>query len=174
MVKLKRMVALYNMIPNLAWSILNLTPISIFCYSFMNLKLFYCFLGVSILPVFLPKSFFDNIKIAKTVAFYKRAGVVYINRFTQNGDVINALIRKRFPQYKVVSGTRRSITKVVQQTYMFEKFHFVMFLLFILIAIYAIIYHYLWWAVIITANNIVYNVYPCLLQQYIRTRLRAF
>jgi hypothetical protein len=79
------------------------------------------------LSIFLPKTFFNSIQLGKTPAFYKKTGVTFINMFTQNGDVINGLIRKKFPQYKVVSTGRQSINKVLQQTYMFEKFHFACF-----------------------------------------------
>ena len=170
--RIKRLVALYNILPNTIWSVLNLLPISIFCYSLINLQLFYTFLIISLLSIFLPQSCFNRIQLEKTPSFYKKTGVTFINRFTQNGDVINGLIRKKFPQYKVVSTGRQSINKVLQQTYMFEKFHFAMFLSFILITIYAVKYDYLWWAFILSVNNIIYNVYPCILQQYIRVRLQ--
>jgi len=170
--RIKRLVALYNILPNTIWSVLNLLPISVFCYSLINIKLFYSFLTISLLSIFLPKTFFNSIQLGKTPAYYKKTGVTFINRFTQNGDVINGLIRKKFPQYKVVSTGRQSVNKVLQQTYMFEKFHFAMFLFFILVNIYAVKYDYLWWAFILSVNNLIYNVYPCLLQQYIRFRLQ--
>ena len=43
--KVKRKLALYNMFPNLIWSILNLTPISIYCFRFLDNKTFYIFLS---------------------------------------------------------------------------------------------------------------------------------
>ncbi|CAA9526485.1 MAG: hypothetical protein AVDCRST_MAG96-3251 [uncultured Segetibacter sp.] len=128
---------------------------------------------ISLSSIFLPKTFFNNIQLGKTTSFYKRTGVTFINRFTQNGDLINGLIRKKFPNYKVVSIGRHSINKVLQQTYMLEKFHFAMFLFFILITIYAVKRNHLSWAFIISLNNLVYNIYPCLLQQYIRARLQS-
>lgn len=170
--RIKKLVALYNILPNVFWSVLNLLPISIFCYSLINIRLLYTFLIISLLSIFLPKSFFDSIQLGKTPSFYKKTGVTFINRFTQNGDVINGLIRKKFPHYKVVSVGRQSINKVLQQTYMFEKFHFAMFLFFILVTIWAVKYDHLGWAFILSVNNLIYNVYPCILQQYIRVRLQ--
>ena len=133
--KIKKMVAWYNMIPNLFWSLPNLIPISIFCYSLMNSKLFYTFLTASLLTILLPKSFFNSIQLGKTGSVYKKIGVNFVNKFTQNGDIINGLIRKKFPQYKVLSNRNLSINKLLQQTYMFEKFHFMMFSFFILTTI---------------------------------------
>lgn len=170
--RIKKLVALYNVFPNVIWSVLNLLPISIFCYSLINIRLFYAFLIISLFSIFRPKSFFNLIQLGKTPSFYKRTGVTFINRFTQNGDVINGLIRKKFPQYKVVSAGRQSINKVLQQTYMFEKFHFTVFLFFILVTVYALKHDYFWWAFILSVNNLIYNVYRCILQQYIRARLQ--
>ena len=167
------MVALYNMIANLFWSVLNLLPISVFCYNLMNLKLFYVFLGISLLTIFLPKSFFDNIQLGTSTPIYKKIGVNLINKFTQNGSIINTLIRKKNPQYKVVSYRPLSVKKLLNQTYVFEKFHFLMFLFFTLTTVYALMKNYLIWALIISVTNLVYNVYPGFLQQYIRVKLTS-
>jgi len=67
---------------------------------------------------------------------------------------------------------RSSINKLLQQTYMFEKFHFIMFVFFSLITLYAMVNKHFWWAVIISITNLFYNIYPNLLQQYIRLKLR--
>jgi hypothetical protein len=46
-----------------------------------------------------------------------------------------------------------------------------MFVFFILITVYALIKNHFLWAMIISASNLVYNVYPNLLQQYVRLKL---
>lgn len=97
----------------------------------------------------------------------------FINKFTQNGELINRLVRKKFPQYKVLLGDQRSIRKLLAQTYMLEKFHCMMFLLFTLVMIYALMKNYLWWAFFILTTNVVFNIYPVFLQQYIRVKLKA-
>jgi hypothetical protein len=172
--KIKNLAATYNMIANLFWSALNVIPISIFCYRHMSLKLFFIFLIISFIPLFLPNSFFNIIQLAKTSSVYKKIGIGVINKFAQNGEFINRLIRKRFPGYKTVLPGKRSVNKLLAQTYMLEKFHSMMFLLFTLIMVYAFVKNYLWWAIIILITNIIYNVYPNFLQQYIRIKLRAF
>ena len=170
---IKKMVALYNMLPNLFWSALSLTPVSVFCYNVMPVKRFCIFLTISLLAILLPKSFFNSIQIGKTPVVYKNIGVNFINRFTQNGVIINRLIRRKFPQYKVMSGRRASIDRLIKQTYIFEKFHFIMFLFFSLTAIYALLERYVVWAFIVSLTNLVYNVYPAFLQQYIRVKLTS-
>ncbi|MGV3586039.1 MAG: hypothetical protein ACO1OF_03465 [Adhaeribacter sp.] len=172
-VKMQYTVAWYNAIPNVLWSVLNLLPVSVFCYRFLPLKLLLVFLGISFLTVLLPKGFFYNIQLSQTTAVYKKIGVGFINKFTQNGAIINKLIRKRYPAYKVVSGSKRSVAKVLGQTFMFEKFHFLLFVFFSFIMVYALVKGYLGWALVLFITNILYNIYPCLLQQYIRVRLSS-
>jgi hypothetical protein len=173
-IKIRNLVNTYNMIVNLFWSVINLVPISIFCYIYLSLKLFLIFLITSFLSVFLPKAFFDSIQLGKTSSFYKSIGIKFINQFAQNGEIINKLVKRRYPNYKMVSGNRRSIRKLISQTYVFEKFHFMMFLFFMFVTVYAIIAHYWWWALVIFLTNVIYNVYPNFLQQYIRVRLKAY
>jgi hypothetical protein len=127
---------------------------------------------LSVIPGFFPNSFYDRIQVGKTTRVYKSLGVGFINKLAQNGTIINQLVRKKFPGYKMIVHQRSSINKLLQQTYMFEKFHFIMFVFFILITSYALAKNHFWWAVIISVANLLYNVYPNLLQQFIRLKLR--
>ena len=166
--------ALYNMIPNLIWSIINLTPVTIFCFTIVNPKTVYIFIVISLIPVFLRNSFIDKLQIGKTTAIYKKLGVPMINKLAQNGEIINALMKRKFPDHKVVRNREKSISGLISQTYLFEKFHLMFFLFFSLIIIYAIVNGNLSWAFIILLTNIGYNIYPNLLQQYIRLKLKLF
>jgi hypothetical protein len=172
--KVKRTLAWYNMIPNLIWSILNLTPISIYCFTFFDYNTTCLFLALSLIPVFLKKSFLDRIQIGKTIKIYKKLGAPLINKVTQNGVIINSLVKRKFPDHKVVTYKKSSIAGLINQTYLFEKFHLVFFLFFSLTMIYAVLKEHLTWACIILLTNVVYNIYPNLLQQYIRLKLILF
>jgi len=172
--KVKKILVLYNMIPNLIWSILNLLPISIFCFMLLSHKVLYIFLAVSFIPLFLRNSFLDKLQLGKTTWVYKKLGVHVVNRFAQNGVLINRLIKKKFPEYKSVTNKRSSISRLINQTYLFEKFHLLFFVFFNLVIAYAVVKGLLIWACIILLNNIVYNIYPNLLQQYIRLKLKLF
>ena len=171
---LKQTVAFYNTVPNIFWSILNFIPVFTFCYRFVDLKLLLVLLSISFLTVLLPNTLFSKIQLSHKIDTYKRLGVHWINQFTQNGDIINRMIRKKFPEYRVVSSRTRSIKKLVGQTYMLEKFHFMLFTFFSLITILAIVNNKPGWALLITITNVIYNVYPCLLQQYIRLKLLRY
>lgn len=156
------------------WSIINLTPISVYCYSHLEIKFFYIFLAVSSIAVFLNNRFLDKIQIGKSVKIYKVLGVPYINRIAQNGVIINNYIKRKYPSHKIVSNKKDSISSLINQTYMFEKFHLILFLFFCFTFIYALAASNYIWAVIILFTNVAYNIYPNLLQQYIRIKLTLF
>ena len=169
--KIKNLLIWYNSIPNLLWSIINLVPISVFCYDLISLPTLFIFLAISLIPTLLPNSVLDRIQIANNPAIYKRLGVHWVNRLTQNGDIINRLIRRKFPTYQGVAKNKTSIDTLIKRTYMFEKFHLLLFVFFSLVMIYAILNGYYLWACVILLTNIIYNIYPNLLQQYIRLKL---
>ena len=170
--KIKRLQSLYNAVPNTIWSLLGFVPVSVFCYKHTEPKFIYIFSAISIIPLFLPNIFFDKIQISKSTALYKKLGILFINRFAQNGAIINGLIKKQFPDFKVVEFKRQSAKKLIQQTYIFEKFHFILFVFFSLVTVYAMVKQYFLWAFVIALTNIIYNIYPNLLQQYIRVKLK--
>jgi hypothetical protein len=171
---MKLVIALLNSIPNVFWSLLNLLPASVFCYRYIDLKLLSLLMTISFLPVLIPDSLLNKMQVSKSRLLYKKIGVEFISRFTQNGSMINKLIKHRYREYKIVNNTRASITRLLQQTYVFEKFHLILLILFMAFISFAMIHGHYWWALIFILNNIIYNVYPCLLQQYIRLRLSAY
>ena len=161
------------MIPNLLWTALFLIPITMFCYRFVPAKVIYILLGASFIPIFFPNSFFDRIQLSRNARWYYRMGVKYINIFAQSGSLINKFLRRKYANFNSVSRARASIKKLYYQTYLFEKFHFSLFLFFTSITIYAGIRNQFSWALILTVSNLLYNIYPNLLQQYIRVKLKS-
>ena len=136
--RIRRLLNWYNMIPNVIWSVLNLVPISIYCYSNVDHKSLYIIIALSVIPGFFPNSFYDKIQISRTTRIYRRLGVGFVNKLAQNGAIINRLMKKKFPGYRTINYEGLSINKLLRQTYMFEKFHFIMFVFFILITLYAL------------------------------------
>ncbi len=162
------------MLVNLFWSLLNLLPASVFCYKYINSKFLIIIGAISLVAAFIPVSILYKIQLFKSRKAYKKIGVEFISRFTQNGALVNAFIKKRYPGYKIVAATKESRNRLLQQTYMFEKFHLILLLFFTALSFHALINSQYWWAVILLTTNIIYNVYPCLLQQYTRLRLSVF
>jgi Glycosyl-4,4'-diaponeurosporenoate acyltransferase len=171
--KIARLAAAYNMIPNLIWSTLFLFPVVVFCFDYSTPKNVLFLAGLSLIPIFFPNSFFDLIQVSKNTTFYKRIGVKHINKLAQNGDFLIRFMKNKYPGFKTISVNKSSIKKQFNQTYFFEKFHFSMFIFFTAITIYALVRAQLIWAVVILICNLFYNIYPNLLQQYMRLRLAS-
>jgi hypothetical protein len=169
--RMKRWATYCNQIPNVFWSVLSFTPLGYFWYMAADLQWLFVLLAASFLGGFLPNAFFDAVQLGNTTLIYERIGIRFVKRYTQDGDVINRLIRRKFPRYKVFDDGR-SIQKHLAKAYAIERIHFVMFLFFLLTSVYALARGYVWLAIIITANNLVFNLYPNFLQQYNRIRLR--
>lgn len=172
--KVQRRIEGLNMIVNLLWSFVFLFPLVVFCYSKIEKNWFLVSLLISLLAVFLPASFFSAQQLSKSRLFYKRIGIEFFNHFTQNGTLLNRFVKNNFPEYKRFHTKEEAFKKLFNQTFMFEKFHFIVFIFFIETTIFAFINSYYYWVAFFIVGNIIYNIYPMLLQQYIRLRLAAF
>ncbi len=97
---------------------------------------------------------------------------MYVNKFAQYGTLVTKHLKRKFPGYKVVDRSKASIRKQYYQTYFFEKFHFALFVFFTILTIHAMSQGHLYGVFILAISNLLYNVYPNLLQQYIRVKLK--
>lgn len=167
---IKKRAGIYNMIPNLIWSILHLTPLTVFCFRGMAPLWVYLSLALSFLLGLLPTPFLRYLQLGKTTRIYKKIGIGIIRKYSQDGDLINSLLRKRFPGYRVID-SKGQLGRYISRTYLFERFHFMVLLFMLITAVYASARGHGWWALLITFNNILYNLYPIFLQQYNRLRL---
>ena len=164
------LLGLYNAVPRVLWSALSLVPLCVFCYQYVERPWLYSLLVVSLLGYALPISWYRHLQLSTTAATYQRLGVRVLNRFTQHGDIINGLIRRKYPQYRHVR-TRASLASFSRTTYYQEQFHLVLFVFFLLVSVYAVAHGYVGWALLLIFINIIYNLYPMWLQQYLRIRL---
>ena len=164
------LLAWYNAVPNMFWSVLGLTPISVYCYQYMERAWLYGMLAGSMLTFGLPASWFRYWQLSAAPAAYRRLGVPVVNRFTQHGTLMHSLIRRQYPQYRRVR-SRPTLAAVLRATYHQERFHLVLFLFFLLTSLYAAALGHGRWALLIGLTNVGYNLYPMWLQQYLRVRL---
>ena len=160
-----------NLLLNLIWSFIFLFPLVIFCYNKMDRNWFIISLIISMAAIFLPKSFFNAMQVSKSSRFYRKAGIEFFNQFIQNGTLLNRFIKGKFPGYQRFNSKEEAFKKLFSQTYMYEKFHFILFIFFAETVVFAILYGFYGWIVFFIIGNIFYNIYPILLQQYIRLRL---
>jgi glycosyl-4,4'-diaponeurosporenoate acyltransferase len=163
--------SLYNAATNVFWSLLAFAPVSIFCYRFMERAWLWAFVGASVSAMMVPASMLRYLELSSTVKTYRKLGVHWANRFVQHPTLINDLLRRRYPEYRRMR-SRAGRAYLVQTTYVQERFHWAALLFFLLSSLYGIAHGYPGWALLITITNVVYNLYPIWLQQYIRVRLK--
>ena len=164
------LLAFYNAVPNVFWSVLSLVPLCVFCYQHMARPWLYGLLAVSLLAYALPASWFRYWQLSSKPAPYRKLRVPLVNRFTQHGDFVNRLIRHQYPNYRHVRH-RASAAALRSTSYHQERFHVVLFLFFLLSCFYAAAHGHWKWAGILALINVGYNLYPIWLQQYLRVRL---
>ena len=170
--RIQQTAVLYNQLINFFWSILAFAPIVYFCYLYLPLNRLYLFVGISCIVIFIPVSLLNKIQLSQSSQTYKKIGIRFIKKYTQDGDLVNRLIKNQHPQYKYVEN-KQAIKKLIGKFYMQEKFHYLIFVFFICICIYAIKLGLIGWAIFISIANIIYNLYPIFLQQYNRIRINS-
>lgn len=97
-------------------------------------------------------------------------GVKFIRKFVQNGQYVSRHLRKGNPDYKVIKNKATAL-QYQNTIVMYERFHLICFIFFVFTAAYALLGSQFTLAIIVLSANIIYNIYPILLQQYNRARL---
>jgi hypothetical protein len=156
-----------NQAVNLFWTILCFTPVVAVWVSQYSVLWFF-FLITSVLSQLFPSAL---LQLSREPKFYERMGVKFIRKFVQNGQYVSRYLRKGNPGYRVVTN-KASALQYQNTVLMYERFHLICFLFFLMTAVYAVIKSQIELAIIVTVANIIYNVYPILLQQYNRARLQ--
>jgi hypothetical protein len=171
---MQRLAGIYNLLVNLFWSLLCFMPVCVFCYQWLPSKLLVLSLILSFIPAFLSRQTMAKLQISKTAAIYKKLGISLIQQISQNGVLVKLLVRRKYPNYTVVRREKRAIESLLNQTYINEKFHLVGLVFFSLLTGFALLKGLGWWALFFTGANLFYNIYPILLQQYIRVKLALY
>jgi hypothetical protein len=127
----------------------------------------YIFLGVAVVSLLLPARL---LQLSNSPRFYEALGIKLIRKFVQNGEYVNRLIRKSKPDYKVVKDKQQA-AQYLNTIAMYNRFHFLCLVFFMLTFAHAIISAKYLLALLIFMANLIYNVCPILLQQYNRARL---
>jgi hypothetical protein len=97
-------VACYNAVPNVLWSGLVLGPLVVCCYRYVAQPWLWCFVVVSLSAYAWPAAWLRRLQLATSVRVYRRLGVPGIGHFTQQGTLVNRLLRQRYPGYRALVG----------------------------------------------------------------------
>lgn len=168
-IRVKRAITGTNQLVNLPWSAICLGPLAYYCYRSMDHSWLYAFLFISFIPLGLPTTVFDRIQLSASTGFYNRLGIRTVRKYTQDGDLINQWLQAKFPGYSPAN--QATLQQHVSRSYINEKFHVGCFSFFLLSSLYALHQGNGVWVAGILISNLIYNLYPILLQQYNRIRL---
>jgi hypothetical protein len=156
-----------NQVINFFWTILCFIPVVGFWIGADAMLLLYVLIFISFLSLVVPGRL---LQLSNNPKFYERLGIKFTRKFVQNGDYANRLIRRRDPKYRVVKNKTHAAS-YMGTIKMFERYHFMCFIFFLLTTAFAFIIHEYMFCIIIFIANIIYNISPILLQQYNRARI---
>lgn len=159
-----------NQLINFFWTILGFAAVVAYWVSAGLSAWFYLFIVLSVIPAFLSQKIFARFQISNNTKLYERLGVRFIRKFVQHGDIVNRLAMKNDPAYQV---TRKRVNPegYLKTIMMYERYHSICLIFFLLTSGMAVAQGYYMQALIIMTSNIFYNFYPILLQQYNRIRI---
>jgi hypothetical protein len=144
------------------WTTLCFIPIIGFWMAANCMQLLYVVISISFFSLAIPAKV---LQLSRNPKFYEGLGVKFIRKLVQNGEYANRFIRKNNPQYNLIKNKTQA-ERYIRTVKMYERYHFLCFIFFLLSAIYAVItLHYTFFTLILIAN-IIYNICPMLLQQY--------
>ncbi|MGY4539327.1 F0F1-type ATP synthase assembly protein I [Mucilaginibacter sp. UYNi724] len=156
-----------NQAINFFWTIICFIPVIAFWWGAGAMQLLYVLIFISVLSLVVPARV---LQLSKNPKFYEGLGVRFIRKWVQNGEFANRISRRKNPRYKLIKN-RAHATQYQRTIVMYERYHFMCFIFFLLTAAFAFVNHsYLFFATIFIAN-IIYNICPILLQQYNRARV---
>lgn len=108
-------------------------------------------------------------QVSKRKGFYVRAGIRIFRKFVQDGDFVNNQQRKLSLSYKVINGN--TYDRFLKKVMMYERFHLFLLMFFTLSSLLAVLNKNYVVAILIFTSNIIFNLYPVMLQQYNRMRI---
>jgi hypothetical protein len=133
--------------------------------------LLYAFIVASVLAFNIPVKLISALNLSTDPRTYELIGVRAMRWLVQDGMLVQRVNQRLDRNQKVIpnrEAARRYLNKIVVQ----ERYHYGCFVFFSLSSASAIPAGKTGMALLMAISNIIYNVYPILLQQYNRLRIR--
>jgi hypothetical protein len=157
-----------NTLTSLIWTAVFLGPVYEYCRRHVPPQALYLFAVVGSVPCLLPRSLLRRLQLNSDLGVYRRLRVTLLIAFTQDAPWFSSAHRQT---EKRVRRDCDSIARVVRDTWTRERFHAGLLLFCALCSAVALSHFQIYWFIALTAINVVYNLYPIWLQQYIRIRV---
>lgn len=159
-----------NQFINIFWTVLAIAPMVAFWLAAGLNIVFYLLLALSLCVLFLPDKVYRQIQMSDDIRDYEKLWLKTFRKFTQDGDYVQQLIARGQGTLRMTR-TKRNFINYGKTIAIYERYHLLCLVFFLLTTLYAIILTNFAIALLITLANIIYNVIPLLLQQYNRLRI---
>jgi hypothetical protein len=163
-----------NQLINVFWTVVSFTAVGYYWGLYFAEKRAPLTLVVivilSILFYLTPRKWLSLLTLSNNRRIYERIGVRLILWFVQNGTFVNRIQRKFGKQRGMIS-SRKNALAYLSTIDMQERYHYCCLVFFALSSVSALVTGRTEEAFYISLSNIVYNIYPILLQQYSRLRI---
>ncbi|GAB2699009.1 hypothetical protein GCM10027037_24290 [Mucilaginibacter koreensis] len=158
---------LHNQLINLLWTAFGFAPMVIYWSRAGSLVPLYVFCIISLAGAFVPPKFYQ---LSTQPKLYRQLGALKVRALVQDGDWVKPATTSG-KQSAAIIRNRAQAKRYLHTLRMYENFHWVCLLLFLLSSGHAIIMGQYLRGCLILLANVIYNVYPILLQQYNRLRI---
>lgn len=127
---------------------------------------------LSMLVFFLPSKWLSTLTLSKHRKTYEKLGLKFFRHFIQDGTLVNRHLRKHRKDFGVIRNRDHALS-YLRTIAMQERYHYCCLVLFTSTSLCAIITGRPFLGLLLFMSNMLYNVYPILLQQYNRLRINA-
>jgi hypothetical protein len=158
-----------NALLNLFWSLLGFAPVFVFCYQFVTKPWIYGFAAASFSVYAIPGRTLSCLQLSSRTRPYRSLRVHWLVRITQGRGTLTP--SDHYPVQAAWFHDRVALEKIVRVTIARERFHLAVFIFFLLATGYAALDRRLGWSLLLCLSNLIYNIYPIWLQQYVRLRV---
>lgn len=159
---------LANTLISLLWTVVFVGPLYVFRAHHISHTSLYVFFAIAAVSMALPKALLQRLALSTHTARYRRLYVPMVITFTQDAAWLRRISGSQKPRVRRDATT---MAKLVRDTWARERFHLSLLVFYSLCIVVAILHMQFVWAGALIVCNVIYNLYPIWLQQYLRLRV---
>ncbi|SDG90719.1 hypothetical protein SAMN04487996_12536 [Dyadobacter soli] len=164
-----------NQLINVLWTIVSFSVVGCYWGMYFAEKrtgfMLYVIVFVSVIAFHVPAKLISALNLSSNTRAYERVGIRAMRWLVQDGMLVSRVNRYMGKSHRTVRN-RQDAGSYLVKIAMQERFHYSCFVFFTLSSFSALSTGKMGMALLMTVSNIIYNLYPILLQQYNRLRIK--
>ena len=144
-------IQIYNQIINLFWTTVCFVPVVSLWYQHYHPTILFASLAVSLLPVLIPTRYFSLLQVSRSRRFYESMSIKSLQSLTQDGRLVSTLAKRKNQH------TRAAHKNYKSKIAMYEKYHLICLVFFLVSFVYAIHRQAFLLSLLIFMTNIIYK-----------------